>query len=853
MSKTKIVLFRIKFIDLYKVPLEGLYHIVTIDGRTACSGESIEGGHTVWISKPAGTRFNVSIKDPRNGSMIDILKDLIVPLNRTTFEAHAPFAKHKFKLKMFEGSTGNYLRKTHTVTTKETLSSIAKIYGIQWQQIAQLNNLKEPYKIRPKDVLKLPPTKARQKISTNPSAQTSSKGGDLSLKTEHTVGKNETLSGISERSGVSVKELQRINGISNPRTLQEGQTIKLRDSGSAQSQVSSNSTPTPKPTSTNEDENGLLDGVIDGITSFGQSMKEGFEDFNNAINGTKEGESADSPRPFENQTDSIKSNQTYEVKSGDTLGKIAQQHAIKTNDLANANGLNLTDTIHPGDKLKIPNGSSTSSSQSQTTPTQPSIPVDTQTSDDRGQTGTPKVDVTKLGDCSCNRDLTLSELENMIRQLSGKNEIKLFDHKNCTLNTAERNTKSLLTEVNKVLKKYEINTCIRRIHFIAQLYHESASFSTTTEFSDGTQYNPGGSKNPTGKNGNTTMGDGPKYRGRGLIQLTWKNNYKLYKSYSKLDVVNNYTMIDASLAISCDVSGWFWKQGKALSKSKKWTGPGGEWPPYLKNESIDYPKQRIEEESATYGAVDMNLIADDDNTVLITYLINGGQKGIDHRKQCVKTLKTFFEYPSKCISTGVEKPKIEQASSGIAPWMEIAIREGKQWWNEPEGEIDDKDNYFKLINFISSDYDTMTKGAQAWCAAFVNYCLQETAFTKVSGTGDSFDVIRANGFRLDKVNFKKIDKPIYGAIACYMSRKNHSSHVALVIATHPNGTDFYRFGGNQSQYLSIDIRPINEYEFYVPTVYSSTAETQENAPQKSEADMKAMGVTWHGWSAGTTR
>ena len=141
MSKTKIVLFRLKFIDLYKAPLEGLYHIVTINGRTACSGTSIEGGYTVWISKPAGTRFNVSIKDPRNGSMIDIIKDLIVPIKKTTFEAQAPFAKHKFKLKMFEGSTGNYLRKTHEVKPKETLSYIAKIYGIEWQQIAQLNSL----------------------------------------------------------------------------------------------------------------------------------------------------------------------------------------------------------------------------------------------------------------------------------------------------------------------------------------------------------------------------------------------------------------------------------------------------------------------------------------------------------------------------------------------------------------------------------------------------------------------------------------------------------------------------------------------------------------------------------------
>lgn len=806
MSKTKIILFRLKFIDLYKVPLEGLYHIVTINGRTACSGKSIEGGYTVWISKPAGTRFNVSIKDPRNGSMIDIIKDLIVPIKKTTFEAQAPFAKHKFKLKMFEGSEGNYLRKTHEVKPKETLSSIAKIYGIQWQQIAQLNSLKEPYKIQPKDILKLPPTKARQKNFTDSSPQTSSKDGDLSLKTEHTVGKNETLSGISERSGVSVAELKRINGITDPKKLQSGQTIKLRSSSLARPPVAQpKAKPSTPSNSPNNKEKGLLDRAQDAVQEMAKNLKEGFEDFNDAVSGTKEGESSDSPRPFPNKSTQKKNHE--------------ESH----------------------------NSNSANSSQSR----QPSNPIETQASDDRGQTGTPKVDVTKLGDCSCNRGLTLSELEEMIRQLSGENEIKIFDHANCTLNASERNTKSLLIEINKVFKKYEINTCIRRIHFFAQLYHESDGFSTTTEYTNGEKYNPGNHKDAI-KNGNTTIGDGPKYKGRGLIQLTWKNNYKLFKSYSKLDVVSNYTMIDTSLAISCDVSGWFWKQGKSLTLSDRWTGPRDR-PSYLKNQSIDYPKQLIKEDEKTYGAVDINLVADNDDTIVITYLINGGQNGIEHRKKCVKILKSLFQYPSRCVSTGIQKPVVQVSNGDIAPWMDIAIREGKQWLDKPEHIIDDTDNYFKLINFKASGYNEMNTSAQAWCAAFVNYCLQESSFTKVSGTGDSYDIIRANGFRVDKVNFNKIEKPIYGAIACYMKSSNHSSHVALVIATHPNGTHFYRFGGNQDQHLSIDIRKIEQYEFYVPAIYSSIAKTQGNAPQKSEADMKALGITWHGRKVGSTR
>lgn len=394
MSNNKSILFRIRFIDLYKAPLEGLYHIVTINGRTACSGAAIDGGYSVWITRPAGTRINVSIKDPRNGSMIDIIKNLIIPLKKTTFEVQAPFAKHKIRLKMFEGSVGNYLRKTHIVKSKETLSSIAEIYGVNWQQLAQLNNLKDPYTIRPEDVLKIPPKKARQQSTNQSNSSSNSQTDDMKTATTYKVKKNETLSGISQRSGVSVEQLKRMNGITDPTTLQSGQTIKLRGDGSAQTHT------TPKPISTNNNdsskkENGFFDSVADGLESIGQSIKEGFEDLNNAMSGGKNDKPAGgAPAVGTNSgTSSLSKSGDYTVKSGDTLSGIAQQHSVKTNDLARANGLSLTDTIHPGQKLKIPSNGSSNSNSSSSQSQKPSTPIKTDISEDRGQTGTPKVDV----------------------------------------------------------------------------------------------------------------------------------------------------------------------------------------------------------------------------------------------------------------------------------------------------------------------------------------------------------------------------------------------------------------------------------------------------------------------------
>lgn len=762
MSNTKIIKFRIKFVDLYKVPLEGLYHIVAINGRTACSGTSIAGGYTVWITRPAGTLVNISIKDPRNGSMVSIIKDLIVPIREMTFEAQAPFAKHKFKLKMFEGSAGDYLRKTHEVEAEENLSSIAKIYGVKWQQIAQLNSLKEPYKIRPKDILKLPPTKARQKTSTDSSPQTSSKDGDLSLKTEHTVGKNETLSGISARSGVSVADLKRLNGITDPRTLQAGQAIKLRNSSSARPSVAQpKAKPSTHPSSPNNEEKGLLDRAQEALKEAADSLKEGFEDFNDAVSGTKEGESADSSRSFPSKSTQRKKNEESD------------------------------------------NSDSANSSQSK----QPSNPIETQASDDRGQTGTPKVDVTKLGDCSCNRDLTLSEFEEIIRQLRGGSDIELFNHSKCTLDSSERNTQSLLTELNKVFKKYDINTCIRRIHFLAQTYHESAGFTTTTEFSDGTKYNPGRHDDAI-DNGNTQIGDGPKYRGRGLMQLTWKNNYKYYKAFSGTDVVTNYRLVSTSLAIGADAAGWFWKQGKILSKGERWKGPREvDKPNFIKDEKIDYPKTKVSAADRTYHTIDMNLIADQDVVDLISYLINGGENGKNDRRKNVTTIKTVFKYPSKCVSTGVEKPKTEKVHGDIAPWMDIAIREGKEWKGTHEKDI--KDNYHKLVGV--SIFNSLVGTNQAWCASYINYCLKDSSFPMVT-TEDILDRVRAKAFSKDPTNFIKINIPVYGAIAV----SKEVSHVCFVLGRQSSDR-FYRLGGNQDQMITVDDRDINTYIYYYPT------------------------------------
>ncbi len=80
---------------------------------------------------------------------------------------------------------------------------------------------------------------------------------------------------------------------------------------------------------------------------------------------------------------------------------------------------------------------------------------------------------------------------------------------------------SILPEwINKICPEFEIDTPREYAHFLAQACHETDHFRTLEEYASGKAYE--GRKDL----GNEIIGDGVRFKGRGIFQTTGRANYK---------------------------------------------------------------------------------------------------------------------------------------------------------------------------------------------------------------------------------------------------------------------------------------------------------------------------------------
>lgn len=140
--------------------------------------------------------------------------------------------------------------------------------------------------------------------------------------------------------------------------------------------------------------------------------------------------------------------------------------------------------------------------------------------------------------------------------------------------------------INKYAERFGVTTKLRMAAFLAQVLHESGCFRWLHELASGKEYE--GRKDL----GNVHEGDGERYKGRGLIQLTGRANYaqaskELFGDESiLLDNPDKAAEPDTAVLVAY----WFWQKRH------------------------------------------LNLLADKGDTTGITRAINGGTNGLSERK-----------------------------------------------------------------------------------------------------------------------------------------------------------------------------------------------------------------------------
>lgn len=214
-----------------------------------------------------------------------------------------------------------------------------------------------------------------------------------------------------------------------------------------------------------------------------------------------------------------------------------------------------------------------------------------------------------------------------------------------------------LSDLAALLPEHGIDTPLRLAHFLAQVLHESGLLSVVEEnlryttasrlraifptyFTPAQAAQYAGSAQAIGNrvyanrlgNGDEASGDGYRYRGRGLIQLTGKANYRRFGEWIGDDVVASPDLVKSTYPVHCAV--FFW------------------------------------------GLRDLNGPADADDLREVTRRVNGGFIGLPHRLQLLDRAKQVLRHegPGAVVEGATHIVTATQLNLRRAPQVTPATR-----------------------------------------------------------------------------------------------------------------------------------------------------------------------------------
>lgn len=207
------------------------------------------------------------------------------------------------------GSTGAVASAgSYKVRSGDTLGGIASRHGTSAQALMAANGIRNPRALKVGQTLKVPGAKTVASAPARPATTTAT----TARAGSHVLRKGETIGALAARYGVSSSAILQANGIRDARRLQVGQTLKIPGAG--------------------------------GSTTVAAAP-------------------ARAPQAKAAPARQAAAPRSHTVRSGETLGAIAQRYGVNAKDLMRANGISNPRALKVGRSLAIPGGSGGSASR----------------------------------------------------------------------------------------------------------------------------------------------------------------------------------------------------------------------------------------------------------------------------------------------------------------------------------------------------------------------------------------------------------------------------------------------------------------------------------------------------------
>ena len=189
--------------------------------------------------------------------------------------------------------------------------------------------------------------------------------------------------------------------------------------------------------------------------------------------------------------------------------------------------------------------------------------------------------------------------------------------------TSKKRLHAIAGPLAAAMAEYDISTPNRVAAFLGNIIVESDHLNTFREYASGAEYE--------GRTdlGNTQPGDGVRYKGRGVIQITGRSNYAACGTGLKVDLVNHPALLESNVSLAMRSGGWFWTS-RNLNKEADRGAAGFAQTVYRVNGAVTAKRTHWAERVQYYKAALKALGAPVPNVVPTTHS-GQGHKHVHHK------------------------------------------------------------------------------------------------------------------------------------------------------------------------------------------------------------------------------